>query len=138
MLDAKEKREKGLQLKLANAQHRIQKCRTLRHSVLQEYRQTLYTLSEESKSQKNYNQGVLLGRLRGYRYEMRQHADTISSLEREKREIRDKLQEVARSRKLLEDHIDRLKEEKRDEYERRERKAAENYAIHSYSVERGE
>lgn len=138
ILDAKEKREKGLKLRLASAEQRIQKCQTTRSRALRAYRETLDEFGADADAGVPKDQMALLSRLRGYRYEIRQYGDKLSSLKRQKREIREELQEVARSRKLLEDHIEQMEEEQREEYERRERKAAENYAVHNYSLERGE
>lgn len=138
ILDAKERREKGLKLRLSNAEKRIQKCRTTRGMAVRGYRETLDKFGADEDQPGSNDQMTLLSRLRGYRYEIRQYAEKLSSLKRQKREIREELQEVARSRKLLEDHVEQMEEEQREEYKRRERKAAENYAVHDYSMERGE
>ncbi len=138
ILDAKEKREKGLKLQLADIDQRIQKCRSTRRTALRAYRDTLTNLGQKTESAGGHDQMVLVSRLRGYRYEIRQYADKLSSLKREKREIREELQEVARSRKLLEDHIEEKKNEEREEYERQERRSAENFAIHNYSTDGGD
>lgn len=135
ILDAKKQREKSLQMDLSALQRRIERWQSERRELVEDQRRALRQLDDRSGRPNRARSGELR-RLRGFLAQISRCSAAVAGLEEEKSEVREKLQDVARSRKLLEKHRDKLAERARDRFQRRQRKMVENHAIYSFSSDR--
>jgi flagellar export protein FliJ len=133
VLDAREQREKILRLDLSNIHQRIELCRANRRELLDKQREIMSEMCETAACGSGTSHAVGLGRLRIYRTQLKRCHATAQRLEEQKREVREQLQECARSRKLLEKHREKLLGEERERVARRDRRMTENHAIYNFS-----
>lgn len=131
ILDAKKQQEEALRLQLADLDRRIDRWEQERHNMVQQQRELLNSLNQEKSGAMGGETGSRLARLQALKKQMRQCAASVARLQQKKREVRGELQEVGKSRKLMEEHRDRKREEAEKKLMRKERKISASHAIYS-------
>ncbi len=136
ILDARKQQEKALRLQLADLDRRIDAWRKERREMMEQQRTVLKELNKKATGTTGNNPRSQFARLKALKKEMNRCATTVAELEQRKKELRSQLQEIGKSRKLMEEHRDRARAEAEQEVKRNERKSAASHAIYSFFDER--
>lgn len=136
ILDARKQQEKALRLQLADLDRRIDAWRKERREMVEQQRTVLTELNKKATGTTGNNPRSQFARLKALKKQMNRCAMTVAELEQRKEELRSQLQEIGKSRKLMEEHRDKARAEAEQKVKRNERKNAASHAIYSFFDER--
>lgn len=133
VLKARKREEKALKLKISEIQQDITAMKEQREEMFRDQRKMMQALRGSSWQDGRNIQQDYLEQLQSLRVMSQRCRRSIIQREEKIEELHEEYREVARSRKLLEKHKDKMRALTVKKHLKKEENMTDNYAIHSYN-----